>query len=150
MSDPMPRENVHGGHLAALADFSGRMVLDAWEAALEDPHDPVRVEALAVALELLRDVLPADPPESYDPRPYIAAQEWTYAKTMPTNPHFYVVLRASNDWREHLRFLLWIRVWGFVEKFKGAKYLYRVVDEWRYWAMGPNDTIINRRKEPTE
>jgi hypothetical protein len=130
-------EALGGGQLAEMLSVAGRRVLDA---IAQPQHEDV--------VALLRDVLPADPPESYDPSPYIEAQTWVFAKTMPQNPHEYVVLRRSTDWREHLRFLRWIRVWGDRELFKGTYYLYRTVGEWRYWALGPNDTIINRRREP--
>jgi len=127
---------LEGGHLVHLVSVAARGVLEGTEAEY------------AEALALLRDVLPSDPPESYDPVPYIEAQSWVFARTMPDNPHEYVLLRRSTDWREHLRFLLWIRVHGEVERFKGRSYRYRTVGQFRYWALGPDDTIINRRREP--
>lgn len=145
--DPMPRDIIGGGHFSELADFAARQVLWAWAGCHVVEGDAV--DELTAAVKLLGEVVVLDVPEEYDPRPYIAASEWTYARTMPQHPHEYVVLRKSVDWREHLRFLRWIRVWGERELYKGTYYLYRVVDEWRYWAMGPNDTILNRRKEPT-
>jgi hypothetical protein len=126
---------LHGGNLAGILSVAGRRVLKAIPDELaEDP-----------AVALLRDVLP-NPPESYDPRPYIEANTWVFARTMPENPHEYVMLRASTDWREHLRFLRWLRVYGEVERWlDGRRYRYRIVDGWRYWAMwSPNDTILNR------
>jgi hypothetical protein len=65
------------------------------------------------------DVLVEDPPEDYDPTPYIEEQAWIFAKTMSQNPHWYVLLRNSTNWREHLRFLLWIRRRGFDELYRG-------------------------------
>jgi hypothetical protein len=130
-------EAIEGGHLAALLSVAGRRVLEA-----------IGKPQFEGALALLRNVLPADPGESYDPTPYIEAQDWVFAKTMPQNPHEYVLIRRSTDWREHLRFLHWICVWGEDEVFKGSHYQYRTAGGWRYWALGPNDTIINRRRDP--
>jgi hypothetical protein len=131
---------LRGGHLSAMADCAARRVLGAWEANDAD--------ALERAMALLRDVLPADPPEDFDPSTYIGAHKWVFARTMPENPHEYVLIRRSTDWREHLRFLRWIRVWGDNELYRGVNYRYRTIGEWRYWALGPNDTIINRRRAP--
>ena len=64
------------------------------------------------------------------------------------HPHEYVVISRSSDWREHLRFLQWLRHWGELELFKGRHYPYRTVDGFRYWAMSLEHTIINRRKAP--
>jgi hypothetical protein len=129
-------ELIRGGHRALLLASAGRSVLKAWDDGDE--------AALAEAIAELRSVLPAVPSD-YDPKPYIAAQSWVFAKTMPEHPHEYVMLRASTDWREHLRFGDWIRFSGEQERYQGRIYRYRVVDDWQYWVLGPNDTIINRR-----
>jgi hypothetical protein len=113
-----------------------RCVLDASEGELQD------------AMALLGDVAPADPPESYDPTNYIEANDWTFAATMPEHPHEYLLIRNSTDWRAHLRFVRWLRVHGAVERFQGRRYRYRLVGGRRYWALGPSDTIVNRRVEP--
>jgi hypothetical protein len=136
-SDPEFQRALQRGRLGELADVAGRRVL-------ADPGDEA-------ALVLLRDVLPADPPEDYDPRPYIEANEWTYARTRPQNPHEYLLLHKSTDWREHLRFLRWIRVHGEVERWLDRRdYPYRTVDGWRYWSLClvNDEVIINRRKAP--
>jgi hypothetical protein len=130
-------EALQGGHLAAMLSVAGRRVLEA-----------IGKQQFEGAMALLRDTLPADPGETYDPTAYIEAQDWVFAKTMPQNPHEYALIRRSTDWREHLRFLHWIRVWGEDEVFKGLHYQYRTIGGWRYWALGLNDTIINRRRDP--
>ena len=139
---------LSGGHFAAMVDDAGRRALATWDLALAGNHDPASFAELADAMAALRDVLVEDPPEDYDPTPYIEEQNWIFAKTMPQSPHWYVLLRNSTNWREHLRFLLWIRRRGLDELYRGWHYRYRVVGEHRYWALGPNDTIINRRVEP--
>jgi hypothetical protein len=127
---------LRGGHLAELQRVAARGVLDASQGTIED------------ALALLRDVVPADPAEDWDPAPYIETNEWTFATTMPEHPHEYLLIRNSVDWREHLIFVRWLRVHGQVETYRGRRYRYRVVNGWRYWALGPSDSIANRRREP--
>jgi hypothetical protein len=140
----------HQGHYALILRRAAQQVLDAWRRA-EEGTDAAGMDAdpaaFFAALEELARVLP-DPPADYDPRPYIAAHEWRYAKTRPANPHEYVVLVASTDPYEHLKFLEWLRRHGSIENWGGREYRYQEVDGWRYWALGPNDTIINRRVAP--
>jgi hypothetical protein len=135
--DPEFENALRRGRLADLADLAGRRVL-------ADPTDEA-------AWALLRDVLPEDPPAEYDPRPFIAANTWTYARTRPDNPHEYLLLHKSTDWREHLRFVRWLRVHGEVERWVDRRpYPYREVDGWRYWTLClvNDEVILNRRKAP--
>jgi hypothetical protein len=128
---------LHRGRLADLADVAGRRVL-------ADPTD-------GAALALLRDVLPEDPPEDWDPRPFIEANRWTYARTMPQNPHEYLLLRKAHDWRTHLVFVRWLKVHGEIERWVDRRdYPYCTVDGWRYWTLllVNDEVIINRRKAP--
>ena len=62
--------------------------------------------ALIAAMDDLRRLVPR-PPRDCDPRPYIAANRWVFARTMPENPHEYVVLAHSSDPYEHLMFVEW-------------------------------------------
>lgn len=122
------------GSLAAMQDHALRRVLyGGLEGAERD-----------AALALLHDVCPPDPPESYDPRPWIAAQTW---RTAQTGDHQYVVIRKSTDWRGQLVFIRWLRVHGYAERFKGRTYFARDLDGYHYWAMVEVDhTIANRRQ----
>jgi hypothetical protein len=130
--------------MAVLLDLAAQRALAVYEAGLQG-------EELAAAMTLLRDVAVADPGETYDPTPYIESQHWTFAKTMPQRPHEYVHLSKSTDWREHLRFVRWLRLYGSLERFGGSLWPYRTVGAWRYWAgADPNWTIVNRRKAPVE
>jgi hypothetical protein len=148
----MRPEALQGGHRSVIVSSAARAVIRAWDALDEDgPRRATRARreaSLAEAIEELRAVAGVWVDDDYDPKPYIEAQEWVFARTMPETPHWYVVIRASTDWAEHLRFGDWIRQSGEVETFKGRQYRYRVVDGWRYWVLGPNDTILNRRVEP--
>jgi hypothetical protein len=136
-SDPIFQRALKTGNLAAILTVAVRRALRVIPDDLDHP-----------AIHVLRDACP-DPPEDYDPRPYIAANYWVFASTMPENPHYYVMLKASTDWREHLRFLRWIRR-GVAEVWRdGRRYPYRYVDGYRYWAMpDPSWTIINRERQP--
>jgi hypothetical protein len=128
------------GRLGALANCAGRRVLAAWEG--QD------AEALAEALALLRDVLPVDPPADYDPSPFIEANVWHYARTMPDRPHEYLVIHKSTDWREHLVFKRWLEVHGEVERWRDRRdYPYRTIGPFRYWSLGfvNDELILNRR-----
>jgi hypothetical protein len=127
---------LRGGNLASIVSVAGRRVL-------ESIGQPEYDDAIA----LLGDVLP-NPPGDFNPVPYIEANDWTYAKTRPQTPHFYVLLRNTTDWREHLRFLTWIRKYGQSRRWRdGRTYRTVWVDEFHYWALGPNDTILNRARQ---
>jgi hypothetical protein len=127
---------LRGGNLASIVSVAGRRVL---EATGQPEYDD--------AIALLRDVLP-DPAPNFDPLPFIESNEWTYAKTRPESPHFYVLLRNSSDWRTHLKFLTWIRKYGEARRWRDGR-IYRTVwvGEFHYWALGPNDSILNRARQ---
>lgn len=81
-----------------------------------------------------------------DARLFIAGAKWTYAKTMPRWPHWYIV----KDWVDPVEFEAMCRfIVGNGEVRKMARWVrpYLDVDEYYYWTMGaaPEDTtIINR------
>jgi hypothetical protein len=136
--DPVLERVVRGGHMASMLSLGVGRFLEV----LDRPHTDDELQA---AVDLLRDLYPS-PGLMYDPTPYIEAQNWVYAKTMPENKHFYVVLRASTDWRAHMMFLRWIRLYGGDERFRSSWYRYMDVGEYHYWAMSSNDSIINRKE----
>jgi hypothetical protein len=111
--------------MAGILRDAALNALAAWEAlpVIVDSHDdagllsPQLVNdfgAVQSAMAGLRRLLPA-PPRDYDPRPYIAANHWVFARTMPDNPHEYLVIRKSTDPYEHLMFPEWIRAVGDIE-----------------------------------
>ena len=53
---------------------------------------------------------PADP--EYDPEPFIRANRWTFAKTVPEHPHEYLVSNLSTDPDEHFRVVRWVNAHG--------------------------------------
>ena len=131
---------ARSGNRATMALVTARAVIDAWDAGDQ--------EALAEAVATLRQVAPDPTPADYDPRPYIASQEWVFAKTMPTSPHFYVQIARSTDWVGHLQCLTWIRQRGQLKQVQGRQYRYVILDKWRYWALGVEHSIIEPHEEP--
>ena len=84
----------------------------------------------------------------------LAAQTWTFAKTMPRNPHEYSVRKrwASDD--DFVFVVQYIRDNGYAGDFEGRTYTYLDVDGHFYWTMGapintkegkPLTIIINRK-----
>ena len=73
--------------------------------------------------------------------------KWTFAKTMPENPHFW---SARKDWKDDAAFeaaVVHIRKFATREKFKKSWYMVFYAGGWKYWTMGAPiaiTTIINR------
>jgi len=76
----------------------------------------------------------------------ISGWSWTFAKTMPQCPHWYVVRSPENE-EAFIEFVEYIRIHGVEEQFGQSTYLYLYLGEYKYWTMGnpvPETTIINR------
>lgn len=82
-------------------------------------------------------------------RDYIANVTWIFAKTMPDNPHWYVVRqrswsRSKELGRGHealfelIRWCYWLRWW------QGRGYRSIELDGWSYWII-QDGTVINRK-----
>ena len=73
---------------------------------------------------------------------------WTFAKTMPENPHHYTRLRTWDDpasflWCAHM---IWAH--GVEEMFWGKPYTLLHVGGFKYWSMDPTPEatdLINRK-----
>jgi len=77
---------------------------------------------------------------------FIAKEKWTFAKTMPQWPHWYVV-RGNCDDDTFAKFVSFIYSNGQVRGWHDRKFTYLDIDDFTYWTMGnPVDetTIINR------
>ena len=96
-----------------------------------------------------------------DARAYIAKVTWTFARSMPTIPHWYTVRGWRHDLRlDFLAFAVFIRQTGEVKPWpRDAEiptyhHTYKEIDGWEYWTMGEPiviTTVINRaRIEHTE
>jgi hypothetical protein len=82
-------------------------------------------------------------------RGFIDSQKWTYAKTMPTWPHEYIV-RERVDETLFIKLVQYIRTNGYNGKFYQKDIIYFKDRGMVYWTMGaPIDetTIINRCKQ---
>jgi hypothetical protein len=80
---------------------------------------------------------------------FIEESTWTYAKSMPFLPHWYIV-RDRVDNKKFVEFVLYIRKYGVDRPF-GKKRMFRYLDigEFTYWTMGNpliETTIINRAR----
>ena len=78
----------------------------------------------------------------------IKESRWIFAKTMPDNPHYYMLRKESID-GEFVRFVELIRKYGYRNKYGGAWYTQLNVDNWFYWTMGapiPITILINRKE----
>lgn len=80
----------------------------------------------------------------------LESQTWTFAKTMPKNPHHYVV--RERGWRgtddQFTRAVQYIRDHGYTKRFGGRPYVQINVNDHFYWTMGApaaETTIINRK-----
>jgi hypothetical protein len=77
---------------------------------------------------------------------FIDQSKWTFAKTMPENPHFYVVRDKKNE-SQFIALVYYIRRYGVSEKWGSKNYIYLKHNGMKYWTMGNpiDDTkIINR------
>lgn len=100
-----------------------------------------RVDALRVFRHKLR--MPFDPVE------FIERHSWTFAKTMPDNPHEYVVRSKVQDDASFDAMVRHIREHGRPAQFGKLLYLHWEHEGQVYWTMGwPVDEtiIINRAK----
>lgn len=79
--------------------------------------------------------------------------KWTFAKTMPNNPHEYIVKHELKDPKEYERLYWYIYdhptiVWFWRKPYKTA-----TIGNYMYWIMSDdfNDSwIINRKELPNE
>lgn len=79
---------------------------------------------------------------------FISKECWTFAKTMPQWPHWYLV-RAKCDDDTFSKFVSFIYTNGYVRAWHDREFTYLDIDDYSYWTMGnPVDqtTIINRAK----
>jgi hypothetical protein len=82
--------------------------------------------------------------EGFDFEAWVERQLWTFAKTMPENPHEYVVRPmgqgGDRSWYSAMDF---IGAHGTRQDWHGRKVTYLVVAEHKYWVTWP---VINRQR----
>jgi hypothetical protein len=79
----------------------------------------------------------------------VAANRWTYAKTMPQCPHEYIVRKNVADDTVFCRFVMTIRRHGNDEPYFSKTHRYLDLGGFKYWTMGdwlPTTIIINRAR----
>ena len=84
-------------------------------------------------------------------RRFIGDHEWTFAKTMPTIPHWYTLRKKAKRDEDFAAFVQEIRVRGVARQFGRKSFTYFDIDGWTYWTMGSpiEETIlINRARLP--
>ncbi|GDX24999.1 hypothetical protein LBMAG10_16640 [Actinomycetes bacterium] len=80
---------------------------------------------------------------------FINANSWRFAKSMPKNPHEYIVRETCTSEEKFIDFVVYIRAYGEKRRFWKQIYLYFDFDGHSYWTMGAPLTetiIINRMK----
>lgn len=78
--------------------------------------------------------------------------KYVFAKTMPTNPHYYTLRKTWND-KGFVDAVNFMRANGYEEWFGGRPYTQFNVNGWKYWTMGepinkdgkPWTILINRK-----
>ena len=90
------------------------------------------------------------PPDFSKLRQMIARCHWTFAKTMPSAPHEYIVKsKCSLSEEEFEYFVNMQRQYGVMEKWGKYNHPYLYIDDYKYWTMGApveETTVINRAK----
>lgn len=80
----------------------------------------------------------------------ISRCEWTFAKTMPSAPHEYIVRgKCPLTDEEFVYFVKMQREYGVKERWGRYNHPYLYIDDYKYWTMGaPLDEtiVINRAK----
>lgn len=78
---------------------------------------------------------------------FIEGHTWTFAKSMPKSPHFYVVREKCRTDDEFVEAVKYIRKYGVPRPFFRKTYIYFDLDGWTYWTMGAplSETIIINR-----
>jgi len=79
---------------------------------------------------------------------FLSKQKWRFAKTMPKNPHEYIVRDRSDD-AEFIEAVKTMRTHGEARPFWGKIYVYYKYEGFEYWTMGNSleiTKIINRAK----
>lgn len=65
--------------------------------------------------------------------------KWSFAKTMPKNPHYYYLRKDSDDWDLYRSLVRHIRYFGEFEVFAGVVYRVWRYKGYAYWTMPQQD-----------
>jgi hypothetical protein len=78
----------------------------------------------------------------------LESKKWTFAKTMPHNPHYWSQRRDWNSYQEFENAVLAIREYGVKQVYWRREYVCFFAGDFKYWDMGDplkKVTIINRK-----
>jgi hypothetical protein len=78
---------------------------------------------------------------------FLEGHSWTFAKTMPESPHWYIHKRDTIDLVTFTEVVRYIKQNGMPDIYQGSTYTYLVLEGYKYWTMGSpveETTIINR------
>jgi len=77
---------------------------------------------------------------------FVGASVWTFAKTMPTIPHYWTIIEKSHDPAAFTAFVDHIDRHGTSRRWFDTVRNYVDLGEWRYWCMRKRPaTLINRQ-----
>ncbi len=79
---------------------------------------------------------------SFDPLEFVRSSTWTFAKTMPHIPHWYVV-RGRVPEEDFDAFDRLIKASGYRATWRGYENTYLELGGWKYWVI---ENILNREK----
>ena len=74
---------------------------------------------------------------------FINKQTWTFAKTMPEIPHYYIIRDTlpDDDRKRFDTFAEYIKENGYPDTFDSKEYTYLKLSNYKYWVI---DNILNR------
>lgn len=78
----------------------------------------------------------------------LESKQWTFAKTMPKNPHYWSHQPYWNSREEFESAVVGIRQHGIKQYYGGYSYICFYANGWKYWDMGEplkQCTLINRK-----
>lgn len=89
----------------------------------------------------------------FDPRAFVESMPWRFARTMPTEPHEYVVSGKDVDDAALDAFAAYMAEHGYRARWRRkAPNTYCDLDGWRYWILPGRDDqtvrILNRERLP--
>ena len=74
---------------------------------------------------------------------FINRHQWTFAKTMPETPHWYIVRDhlSEGDKKTFDEFEAFIKTNGYTKLFYSKPFMYYEIGEYKYWL---DENILNR------
>lgn len=80
---------------------------------------------------------------------FIAKNQWTFARSMPRQPHEYLLRKKATEEKLFVLFVLYIREFGYDQKYGSMNIRYADFGSCRYWTMGDlleGTILINRAR----